>query len=216
MRAQHHGKGSDRFRMVAPERVAQRGLSIPARRVLDEDSEAGKRPQEPRHRRAMRMRGICQFPNALWAAGEEIGKGQLGGHMDRLHRHCSWPQHLHHLHRWGDWLCLRFSVAHPSLLSVYPDITSIHSSPLKYSPEYAQNRRAGFTFETNRINPGLSAIRKLSTNGVLGSSRVTWLYNALPGDSNSLSSLHPALRRGNLPPLPPPHQFPTTGLLRSQ
>jgi hypothetical protein len=78
MRAQHHGKGSDRFRMIAPERVAQRGLSIPARRVLDEDSEAGERPQEPRHRRAMRMRGICQFPNALWAAGDKIGKGQLG------------------------------------------------------------------------------------------------------------------------------------------
>jgi hypothetical protein len=31
--------------MIAPERVAQRGLSIPSRRVLDEDAEARERPQ---------------------------------------------------------------------------------------------------------------------------------------------------------------------------
>src|SRR5215510_11969028 len=37
MRAQHHGRGADRFRVIAPERVAQCGLLIPARRVLGED-----------------------------------------------------------------------------------------------------------------------------------------------------------------------------------
>jgi hypothetical protein len=52
------------------------------------------------------MCGFCQFLDALGAAGDKIGKGELGGNMDRLHRHCSWPQDLHHLHRWGDGLCL--------------------------------------------------------------------------------------------------------------
>src|SRR5215472_1662693 len=66
----------------------------------------------------MTMRGLGQFLNALGAAGDEIGKGELGGNMDRLHRHCSWPQDLHHLHRWGDGLCLRFSVAHLCLLGM--------------------------------------------------------------------------------------------------
>src|SRR5215472_18990527 len=47
MRAQHHGKGPDRFRMIAAERVAQCSLSIPARRVFGEDPEAGERLQEP-------------------------------------------------------------------------------------------------------------------------------------------------------------------------
>jgi hypothetical protein len=98
--------------MIAPERVAQRGLSIPARRVLDEDPEAGERPQEPAQRRVMRRCGFCQFLDALRAPRDNIGKGELGGNMDRLHRHCSWPQDLHHLHRWADGLCLRFSVAH--------------------------------------------------------------------------------------------------------
>jgi hypothetical protein len=58
------------------------------------------------------MCGFCQFLDALRAPRDNIGKGELGGNMDRLHRHCSWPQDLHHLHRWGDGLCLRFSVAH--------------------------------------------------------------------------------------------------------
>src|SRR5712692_3951033 len=68
----------------------------------------------------MRMRGFGQFLDALGAAGDEIGKGELGGNMDGLHRHCSWPQDLHHLYRWGDRLCLRFLVAHLSLLSMSP------------------------------------------------------------------------------------------------
>ena len=106
------------FRMIASERVAQRGWSNPARRVLGEDPKARERPQDPGHRRAMRVRGIRQFLNALGAAGDKIGKGELGGNMDRLHHHRSWPQDLHHLHRWGDGLCLRFSVAHLRLLSV--------------------------------------------------------------------------------------------------
>src|SRR5262245_59015395 len=37
MCAQHHGRWADRFRVIAPERVAQCGLLIPARRVLGED-----------------------------------------------------------------------------------------------------------------------------------------------------------------------------------
>src|SRR5712692_12033336 len=37
MRAQHYGERPDRLRMIASERVAQRGLSKPARRVLGED-----------------------------------------------------------------------------------------------------------------------------------------------------------------------------------
>ena len=112
MRDQHHGQGPDRFRMIAPERVAQRGLPIPALRVLDEDPEARERPQEPAQGGAMRMCGFRQFLDALGAAGDKIGKGEPGGNMDRLHRYCSWPQDLRHLHRWGDGLCLRFPVAH--------------------------------------------------------------------------------------------------------
>ena len=41
--------------------------------------------------------------------------------LDRLHRHCSWPQDLHHLHQWGDGLCL-CSVGHLSLLNVLSSI----------------------------------------------------------------------------------------------
>lgn len=44
------------------------------------------------------MRGFCQFLDALGSAGDKIGKRELGGNMDRLHRHRSWPQNLHHLH----------------------------------------------------------------------------------------------------------------------
>src|SRR5208282_1220862 len=142
MRAQHHGRRPDRLRMIASERVAQRGLSIPARRVLGEDPEARERPQEPPQRRAMRMCGFCQFLDALGAAGDEIGKGELGGNMDGLHRDCSWPQDLHHLHRWGDGLCLRFLVAHLSLLSMLPRIPDYffrHGTP---SPNESQTAQA--------------------------------------------------------------------------
>ena len=72
----------------------------------------------------MRMRGIRQFVSALGAASDKIGKGKLGGNIDRLHRYCSWPEELHHLRRWGDWLCLRVSVAHLSLLSM---VSRIHA-----------------------------------------------------------------------------------------
>src|SRR5262245_35816543 len=125
MGAHHHGRGPDRLRMIAPERVAQRGLSIPARCVLREDPEARERPQEPPQRRAVRIRGFCQFLDALGAAGDKIGKAELGGNMDRLHRHCSRPQELHHLHRWGDGLCLRFLVAHLCLSGMLSSIATI-------------------------------------------------------------------------------------------
>src|SRR5262249_31587697 len=102
--------------MVAAERVAQRSLPIPARGVLDEDPEASERPHETGHRQAICMRGVGQFLNAFGAAGDKIGKIQLGGNMDRLHRDCSWPENLHHLRRWRNWLCLRLWIAHLSLL----------------------------------------------------------------------------------------------------
>src|SRR5215469_12882749 len=121
----HHGRGPDRLRMIAPERVTQRGLSIPARRVLREDPEALERSQEPLQRRGMRVCGLRQFLDALGAAGDKIGKAELGGNMDRLHCHCAWPQELHHLHRWGDGLCLRFSVGHLCLSSMLSSSATI-------------------------------------------------------------------------------------------
>src|SRR6516162_7760093 len=76
----------------------------------------------------MTMRGLGQFLNALGAAGDEIGKGELRGNMHRLHRHRSWPQDLHHLHRCGGrFCCLCFLVAHLCLLGMKPWIRDYSS-----------------------------------------------------------------------------------------
>lgn len=82
--SQHDGKGPQRSRDFGTKTFGGRRQVKMVAIVLSEDTYAGERPKNAVERVRMRSRDCRQRGRGLRAGNEQIGKPELGGHIDRL------------------------------------------------------------------------------------------------------------------------------------